>query len=245
MQMEEKESKVIVDKSTAIRKEWEAWARRGNWGVRGYSIVRAPCGPGKIEETQMGEFMLIDRPHGALYKHSYGLVSKFFTGLIDKRLWGTKCPKCGTTYCPPRAHCWNPACKVAITEWVELPLKGRIHTFSVMLFSADAFLEKLPFVLAYVQVEGTDTAIPMQIETDPTNVFIGQKLEIRFREERKGELMDMYGVPSEGQTIPANSCLNNPEYIKDLENDLEKTYKYLEKRFGLKKEDVEKRWKNP
>lgn len=241
--MADEKIEVIKDESTPIRKEWETWARKGNFRLRGYKIIRAPCGPGTLDEAKMGEFMLIDRPHGALFQHSLGLVSKFFRGLLDKQLYGTKCPTCGTTYCPPRAHCWNPACRVAETEWVELPLKGVVHTFSVMLFSADAFLEMLPFVLGYVQIEGCDTAIPMQIETAPTDVFVGQKVDIKFRDKRMGELMDMYGVPVEGQEIPEDSCLNNPEYLKDLERDMEGTYAYLKKRFGMKKEDIEKRWK--
>lgn len=241
--MGEKDVKVVKDESTSIRKEWEEWARTGNFRVRGYKFIEAPCGPGTIDEAKRGEFMLVDRPHGALFQHSYGLVSKFFKGLIEKKLLGTKCPQCGTTYCPPRAHCWNPSCKVADTNWVELPLKGTVHTFSVMLFSADAFLEMLPFVLGYIQVEGSDTAIPMQIETAPTDVFIGQKVDIKFRDRRMGELMDMYAVPVKGQKIPEDSCLNNPAYIKDMEKNLEQTYAFLEKRFGMKKADIEKRWK--
>jgi uncharacterized OB-fold protein len=234
---------VKVDKSTPIRDEWEAWARKGNFRLRGYKIIEAPCGPGTLDEAKKGEFMLIDRPHGALFQHSLGLVSKFFMGLLDRKIYGTKCPKCGTTYCPPRAHCWNPVCRVADTEWVELPQKGEVHTFSIMLFSADAFLEMLPFVLGYIQIEGADTAIPMQIETEPSNVFISQKVEIRFRDTRNGELMDMYAVPVPGQKIPEDSCLNNPAYLKDLSQNLEGTYAFLNKRFGFKKEDIEKRWK--
>ena len=224
-------------------KEWETWARKGNFRVKGYRIVEAPSGPGRIEDARQEEFMLVDRPHGALYTHSYGLVSKFFQGLLEKKLYGTECPICKTVYCPPRMNCWNPKCRVAETEWVELPLKGVVHTFSVMLFSADAFLEMLPFILGYIQVEKSDTALPMRIETAPTHVFVGQNVEIKFRDKRMGELMDMYAVPVEGQKIPEDSCLNNPEYTKDVERDLKSTYAFLEKRFGLKREDIEKRWK--
>ncbi len=241
--VEDEKAEVLKDESTPIYKKWETWARTGNFRVEGYKFIHAPCGPGKIEDAKKGEFMLVNRPHGALYTHSYGLVSKFFKGLIEKKLYGTKCLECGTVYCPPRAHCWNPACRVAETEWVELPLKGTVHTFSVMLFSADAFLELLPFVLAYVQIEGSDTTIPMQVVTAPTNIFVGQTLEIKFRDKRMGELMDMYAVPVKGQKIPEDSCLNKPEYLKDMERDLQGTYAYLEKRFGLKKEDIERRWK--
>ena len=239
-----REGRVIEDKATPIKKEWEAYARKGNWTVKGYEMVMAPTGPGKLEESREAEYMVIYRPHGVLYHHSYGLVSKFFKGLIEKQLLGTKCPKCNTVYCPPRVHCWNPACRVAETKWIKLPLKGNVHTFSVMLFSADAFLEMLPFVLGYVQIEGADTALPIQIITAPTEVFVGQKVRIKFRENRKGDLMDIYAMPVKGQAIPEDSCLhNNPQTIKDLNRDLENTYAFLEKRFGIKKEAAQRRWK--
>jgi len=238
-----REGEIIEDKASPVKKEWEEYARRGNWTVKGYEIVKAPAGPGRIEDSKEEEFMVIYRPHGVLYNHSYGLVSKFFKGLIDKKLFGTECPKCKTVYCPPRAHCWNPACRVAETDWIELPLKGKVHTFSVMLFSADAFLEMLPFVLGYVQIENAHTALPIQIITAPTEVFVGQEVEIRFREERKGDLMDIYAVPVEGQSIPADSCLHKSREITgDLERNLENTYAFMEKRFGMKEEDVKRRW---
>ena len=235
---------ITEDNATPIKKEWEEYARRGNWTVKGYEIVRALSGSGTAEECKEEEFMVVYRPHGALYHHSYGLVSKFFRGLIDKKLLGTECPKCETVYCPPRVHCWNPECRVAEARWLELPLKGKVHTFSVMLFSADAFLEMLPFVLGYVQIDGAHTALPIQIITAPTDVFVGQKVRIGFREPRKGDLMDIYAVPVEGQAIPQDSCLHsNPQNTKDLKRDLENTYSFLDKRFGISKEDVEKRWR--
>jgi hypothetical protein len=133
---------------------------------------------------------------------------------------------------------------VADTEWKELALRGKVHTFSVMLFSADAFLEMLPFVLAYVQVEGAHTALPVQVVTAPTDIFVGQEVEIRFKEERKGDLMDIYAVPVEGQAVPEDSCLHrDAKNMEDLNRDLENTYGFLEKRFGIRKEEVEKRWK--
>jgi uncharacterized OB-fold protein len=238
------EVRVIEDKATPIKKEWEEYARKGNWTVKGYEIVRAPSGPGKLEESREAEYMVIYRPHGVLYHHSYGLVSKFFKGLVEKQLLGTKCPKCKTVYCPPRVHCWNPSCRVTETKWMELPLKGKVHTFSVMLFSADAFLEMLPFVLGYVQIEGADTALPVQIITAPTNVFVGQKVNLQFREVRKGDLMDIYAVPVRGQTVSEESCLHKyKKNVEDLNRDLENTYIFLKERFGISKSEVEKRWK--
>lgn len=237
------EVKLIEDKASHVIAEWEEYARKGNWTVKGYQMVEAPSGPSKVGEGKKEQYMIIYRPHGVLYHHSYGLVSKFFKGLLDEKLLGTRCPQCQTVYCPPRVHCWNPRCKAALTEWQELPLRGTVHTFSVMLFSADAFLEQLPFVLGYVQIDETHTALPIQVITAPTEVFIGQRVEIRFRDKRKGDLMDVYAVPLPGQTIPDYSCLHSEKKnLRDMERDLENTYSFLEKKFGLKKEQVQQRW---
>jgi len=235
--------RIVEDRVSEVLREWEEYARRGNLRVRGYQIVRGPAGNTRVGEEEEDEFLIVYRPHGVLYHHSLGRVSKFFKGLIEGKLYGTRCPICGTVYCPPRAHCWNPDCRAQPTEWVELPKRGRVHTFSIMLFSADAFLDQLPFILGYVQIDGAHTALPIQILAPPTHVWIGQEVKIKFRGERRGELMDIYAVPIPGQKPPEWSCLHrDPRALKDLERDLEKVYKFLEERFGIKKDDVVKRW---
>ncbi|MGD2142316.1 MAG: Zn-ribbon domain-containing OB-fold protein [Candidatus Bathyarchaeota archaeon] len=226
------EEKIIKEKSAL--KEWIAWAKKGNWSIPGYRIVEAPKGP-KLGETSTDRYMIVERPHGVTYQHSLGLVSKFFEGLLDKELWGTYCSKCSTTYLPPRAHCWKPECKVAETEWKRLPMKGEIWTFSVMLFSATAFMEQLPFVLAYVKVEGADTALPMQVKgVKPEDVYIGMELDLNFVEEPKGDLMDLYGTPHGDVKPPKDAVLQrDPRSVELLKKDLEKTYAFVLKRFGI------------
>jgi hypothetical protein len=228
----EMEEKIIKEKSAL--KEWIAWAKKGNWSIPGYRIIEAPKGP-KLGETTTERYMIAERPHGVTYQHSLGLVSKFFEGLLNKELWGTHCPLCDTTYLPPRAHCWKPECKVAETEWMRLPMKGEIWTFSVMLFSATAFMEQLPFVLAYVKVEGADTALPMQIKgVKPEDVYIGMELDIKFVDEPTGDLMDLYGVPAGEVKPPVDAALQrDPRSVELLKKDLEKTYAFVLKRFGI------------
>jgi uncharacterized OB-fold protein len=226
------EEKIVKEKSTL--KEWIDWAKKGNWSIPGYRIVEAPKGP-KLGRTTTERYMIVERPHGVTYQHSLGLVSRFFEGLTNKELWGTICPICETTYCPPRAHCWNPECRVAETEWRRLPMKGEIWTYSVMLFSATAFIEQLPFVLAYVKVDESDTAVPMQIKgIPPEEVYIGMRVDINFVDEPKGDLMDLYGTPSGKAEPPEYAALQrNPVSVERLKRDLEKTYEFVLKRFGV------------
>ena len=203
------EEKTIKEKSAL--KEWIAWARKGNWSIPGYRIVEAPKGP-KLGETTTARYMIVERPHGVTYQHSLGLVSRFFEGLLEKELWGTH-----------------------ETEWMRLPMEGEIWTYSVMLFSATAFMEHLPFVLAYVKVDGADTALPMQIKgVRPEEVYIGMRVDLNFVEEPKGDLMDLYGTLSGEVEPPENAALQrNPESVERLRRDLEKTYDFVMKRFGV------------
>jgi uncharacterized OB-fold protein len=230
---------VVEDHSTAAQEYWEPIVNTGLWSIKGHQIVKGPWGGGTVEEAlkrKPKEFMVIDRAAFALYSHSYGLVSPFFKGLLEGRLKGTKCPKCGTMYCPPRAHCWNPKCRVADCEWVDLPLTGAIHTFTVQCLAAAPFEHQLPFSMGWVKIDGADTTLAMMLHIPPKELFIGQKVKIEFvpKEQRKGDLMDCYAVPVAGQKVPEWACLQkDPKELEFVEASMKKTIGFIKKRYGI------------
>lgn len=228
----------VIDHSTEVQKEWAPWVRQGLWDIKGYRVVKGPAGGGTIDESKknLKEFMVIDRTEACLYSHSYGLVSPFFLGLLEGKLKGTKCPRCGTVYCPPRAHCWNPECRVTETEWIDMPLRGIIHTFTVQCLAAAPFEHMLPFSLGWVQVEGADTAICTMLHIPYHDLFIGQKVNLKFRPkaERKGDLMDMYAVAVPGQKVPKWAVLQSDEkQLNRLDEATAATTEFIKKRYGL------------
>jgi uncharacterized protein len=228
----------ILDHSSEAQKEWAPWVRQGLWDIKGYRIVKGPAGGGTVEESKknLKEFMVIDRSEACLYSHSYGLVSPFFLALLEGKLKGTKCPNCGTVYCPPRAHCWNPACKAEETVWMDMPLRGVIHTFTVQCLAAAPFEHMLPFSLGWVQVEGADTAICTMLHIPYKDIFIGQKVRLEFhpRKERKGDLMDMFAVAVPGQTIPKWAVLqSDKKQLKKLDEATSATLQFIKNRHGL------------
>ncbi len=228
----------IVDHSSEAQAKWAPWVRQGLWDIKGYRIVKGPAGGGTIDDSKMNlkEFMVIDRSEACLYSHSYGLVSLFFLGLLHGKLKGTKCPKCGTVYCPPRAHCWNPACKVEETKWIDMPLTGIIHTFTVQCLAAAPFEHMLPFSLGWVQVDGADTAICTMLHIPYKDMFIGQKVRMEFKpqKERKGDLMDMYAVAIPGQELPAWAVLQrDKQQLKMLDEATSATSRFIKNRYGL------------
>lgn len=128
------------------------------------------------------------------YKYSLGQQSRFFRELREnKKIYGAKCKKCGKVYCPPRAHCQH--CYEP-TEWVPLSGQGTIETYTIQYFTNSAFIKKVPFLVAFIKLDGTDFRMISNIEMDNIEeARPGMRVEAVFREERHGSITDFYFKP--------------------------------------------------
>lgn len=131
------------------------------------------------------------------YIHSYGQDSPFFAGLANGKLLGTRCPRCRTTYGTPRLHCMECG---AECDWIELPLEGRIHTFTVCHYGSQAFLKETPFVLILVEWPGVDSLfLSRLLGVDPRKAsleWVGMRVRARFRRLSRFDPTDVYFVPA-------------------------------------------------
>ena len=144
----------------------------------------------------MNQFLHYDQ----LYTIRHGRNSRFFKGLLDGKIWGTKCPKCGDTWVPVRSHCWNLDCNLEKTEWVEMPLTAKVHTWTIAGWSGRSSLKRLPIILVYAVIGDSKVAIANELHgIDPWDVEFGMSLKIVFRpqEERVGAVTDFYFEPVE------------------------------------------------
>lgn len=121
------------------------------------------------------------------------LASKFFTEMRDhRRLRGTRCPACNKVYMPPRSVC--PGCLGQLDEWVELPVTGTLVSYTIVHYNYGAYYqpEKAPYPLGIVRLDGADTGLCHLLgEVRPEDIKIGMRLEAVFREERKGNILDI------------------------------------------------------
>jgi len=128
------------------------------------------------------------------YIHSYAQDSPFFAGLAQGRLLGSACRRCEYTYATPRAHCMQCGRK---TKWVDLPLEGKIHTFTVCHFGGEAFLKETPFTLILVEFKGVDTLfLSRLIGAKAEEVGIGMGVKAKFRRMSSFQVTDVYFVPA-------------------------------------------------
>jgi len=210
-------------------KPWKGWGSLGSMDVVGHEIVESLDGP-RLDALETGEFMYAYRPYDIMYRHSYGIVSKFFTGLLRKKIFGTRCPKCGDVFCPPRAHCWRNECALQETESIELPLTGVLHSYTILGFATEAFLRDLPFILAYVRVDGANTLIAGRLrEIEPEEVECDIKVRVKFVAKPKGSPLDFYFVPAERPMSKRTA-----EQRKRLVGQLEVIEEWVKKKFGRK-----------
>lgn len=153
----------------------------------------------RLPETEDGTVLfnvdpiIIKHHYEVDYIHSYAQDSPFFAGLANKKLLGSRCIGCGYTFATPRGHCMECGAK---TEWVDMPLEGRVHTFTTCYFGGEAFLKETPFTLIMVEFEGADTLfLSRLVGIEPDEVKIGMKVKAQFLRNSKFKPTDVYFVP--------------------------------------------------
>lgn len=124
------------------------------------------------------------------YRHSYAEDSPFFIGLTKGQLLGSRCTACRYTYATPRAHCME--CGEP-TAWHELPLTGRVHTFTTCHYGGELFLKETPFTLILVEFEGADTLFLSRLKgMPPDEVRIGLPVVARFNKTPSFKVTDVW-----------------------------------------------------
>jgi len=129
------------------------------------------------------------------YRYSIGkLAVKFFEELKEnKKIMGSKCPKCGKVNFPPRAVCADCMVEMTIDDMVELPPKGTLEGFTVVNYPFTdpntGGMRPFPYGYGLFKLDGADTyTMHFVNETDVTKMKIGQRVEAVFSEERIGDL---------------------------------------------------------
>lgn len=136
------------------------------------------------------------------YERSKGEFSSFFLAIRDeKKILGCKCTKCGIVRVPPfLTTC--PDCDFAPTELVEVGQVGKMNsTPPITYFATSMFLHMAPFGRGRVILDGADTAMSVNLYTTtgilvPGLIKKGTEVKIIFRDERVGEITDIFCVPT-------------------------------------------------
>jgi len=148
------------------------------------------------------DYLVVNDAMFTFYRRSMGELSQFFLALRDeKKVLGCKCTKCGIVRVPPfMTRC--PDCNFAPTELVEVEQVGVMNsTPPITYFATSMFQHMAPFGRGRVILRGADTALSIIVYTTtgilvPGLVTKGTEVKIVFRDNRIGEIIDIFCVPT-------------------------------------------------
>ena len=106
----------------------------------------------------------------------------YWSAAAEGRLVFRRCEACGLAYHYPRARC--PRCLSEWVRWEDAIGSGTIHTYTVVRQNgARPFRERLPYVLALVDLD-EGPRLMSTIEGAPADaVEIGARVRVAFRRE--------------------------------------------------------------
>ncbi len=138
--------------------------------------------------------LVVLSPYSINYIHSYAQDSKFFTGLAEGKLYGSECKKCGQRYGTPRGHCMECGSE---TRWFELPLKGKVHSWTTCYFGSEEFMKETPFNLVLVEFPGVNTLfLSRLVGAEQKDIFIGMDVKAEFRKKPRYLVSDVVFRPA-------------------------------------------------
>jgi uncharacterized OB-fold protein len=162
-------------------------------------------GSALFRDAEGVESLVIKSPYQINYIHSYAEDTPFFLGLSEGKLRGSKCSNasCGFVFATPRGHCM--VCGEP-TGWIDLPPKGRIHSWTTCRFGSEAFLKETPYNLALVEFDGAGSLLLVRLkDAVESDLYIGMPVEARFDPHPRYSITDVWFVPAKS-AVPSKKA---------------------------------------
>ncbi len=132
------------------------------------------------------------------YRRSVGpILSRFFTGLRDRQIVGTRTAD-GRVLVPPAEY--DPDTGEAVDEVVEVGPSGVVTSWSWIVNPLPAHPLDHPFAFALVKLDGATTSLLHAVDTGNESLMrTGMRVRPRWRDDPQGEILDIQCFePEEG-----------------------------------------------
>lgn len=105
-------------------------------------------------------------------------IEQFYKHISQGKLMGGRCKRCGAIHLPPRPVCSK--CFSKEFEWVEIPPKGKLLTYTIIHVAPTQFQSMAPYAVGIIQLEN-GLKIPGIIrDVAAEDVKIGINLKVVF-----------------------------------------------------------------
>jgi uncharacterized OB-fold protein len=105
----------------------------------------------------------------------------FWEALARHEFYLQRCAGCAQLRYPPRAVC--PSCLSSEVDWVEMSGRGTVYSFTVTHQNhAPGFRERLPYVLAIIELEEGVRLMANVTGCEPGDVRIGMPVFVEYED---------------------------------------------------------------
>jgi uncharacterized OB-fold protein len=80
--------------------------------------------------------------------------TRFFDGLQEEKIYGTRCRTCQKVFVPARSFC--PDCLADLDEWTDVAQEGTIKSWTLVEKSHFGQVRQPPYALALIRLDGAD-----------------------------------------------------------------------------------------
>jgi len=128
------------------------------------------------------------------YKRSLGdVLSKFFTGLRDRKIFGIRRPD-GSVMVPPKEY--DPDTSQSLDEFVEVSDEGVVESWTWVREPRRQQPLAHPFAYALVRLDGADTSFLHVVDAgDESRMQTGMRVKARWADETVGVMTDFFFEP--------------------------------------------------
>lgn len=102
-------------------------------------------------------------------------LHRFYEYLREGRLTTTRCSRCGELSWPPRTVC--PICISDELEWVDLPTRGKLYSFTMQVAGISPVFES-PLFLGTVEFDNGMRILSKLVEATEDDLEIGREVEM-------------------------------------------------------------------
>lgn len=106
-------------------------------------------------------------------------IEGFYKFILQGKLMAGKCLKCGKIHMPPRPLCDN--CFSQEFEWVQVPGKGELLTYTVIHVAPAQFQSMVPYAVGIVQLENGLRLPGIISGVSYDEIRIGMRLSMDFQ----------------------------------------------------------------
>jgi len=132
------------------------------------------------------------------YRWSLGPVwTRFFDGLKDEKIFGTKCARCNNVLVPARPFC--PGCSGENAEWVEVGQEGSVQSWTLVKTQYYGQVKEPPYIMALIRLDGADCSFShfiggIDVSDDNTvkkHIDIGTRVKAVWSQNKDADIYDI------------------------------------------------------